>query len=170
MEKKVLDIYSKGEYPSNILSNFYPNIFVFEGVECASMEGFLQSLKVKDIKKQEHICSLVGIKAKKKGKHRFLWKITGNVYWKGEKYKRKSSLFKDLVQRAYNSMYDQNKVFRKALLSAADCELKHSIGKTNPRKTILTEEEFIGCLNILIAEALDEYRIQEEAITRATTQ
>ena len=150
MKHKVIDIYSKGEYPANILSNFYPNKFVFEGVECASMEGFLQSLKVKDIKKQEHICSLVGIDAKKKCKHRFLWKITGNVYWKAEKYKRDSSEFRDLIKRAYDAMYKENEVFREALLATKGNEMKHSIGKHNPRKTILTEEEFINCLKELI--------------------
>lgn len=40
-----LDIKWKNPYPANVLSNFYSNAFVIDGVHCASMEGFLQSLK-----------------------------------------------------------------------------------------------------------------------------
>ena len=53
MEQKTIDIHSKGDYPANVLSNFYPNEFELDGVRCASMEGFLQSLKFKNPKKQE---------------------------------------------------------------------------------------------------------------------
>jgi hypothetical protein len=37
----VIDIISDGAYPANVLSNFYPNAFVLDGVRIASMEGFL---------------------------------------------------------------------------------------------------------------------------------
>ena len=40
-ETKTLDIYSSGLYPANVLSNLAPKNFCFDGVECASMEGFL---------------------------------------------------------------------------------------------------------------------------------
>lgn len=40
-----MDIGSGNTYPSNALSNFAPHSFVIDGVKCASMEGFLQSLK-----------------------------------------------------------------------------------------------------------------------------
>ena len=33
---------------SAALSNFTPHPFVIDGIECASIEGFLQSLKFKD--------------------------------------------------------------------------------------------------------------------------
>lgn len=49
-----MDIGSGKEYPSNALSNFAPHPFVFDGVECASMEGLLQSficIRVERIKK-----------------------------------------------------------------------------------------------------------------------
>ena len=41
-ETNTLDIRSKGLYPSNVLSNMYSNGFLFDGMECGSMEGFLQ--------------------------------------------------------------------------------------------------------------------------------
>lgn len=46
-------------------SNFTENHFVFDGVECGSMEGFLQSLKHPEPEVQERICSLVGKYAKR---------------------------------------------------------------------------------------------------------
>ena len=94
---ETIDIYSKGEYPSNVLSNFYPNEFTFDGVICGgSMEGFLQSLKYKSIKKQQKICLLSGKEAKKKGKYKFLWKLTGIFISKAKKLSVKVKTIKTL--------------------------------------------------------------------------
>lgn len=144
--EEILDIYSKGEYPANVLSNFHPKKFVFDGVECASMEGFLQSLKFKNEKRQREICALVGIDAKNKGQHKFLWKITGNVYWLGKRYKRKGEEFTRLIFRAYRQLYSQNEDFRLALQSAKGKKIIHSIGKNKKGQTILTAGEFINCI------------------------
>lgn len=43
-----MDIGSNNSYPSGALSNFEPYDFTVSGVECKSMEGFLQSLNVQD--------------------------------------------------------------------------------------------------------------------------
>lgn len=145
----MIDIYSKGEYPANVLSNFYPNSFVFDGVECASMEGFLQSLKYRNIEKQKAVCRMAGKEAKAVGSKKFLWKLTGNLYWNGKRYKRNSDAFDELRFNAYKALLC-NEAFRAALDSTKGKELKHSIGKHNKRTTILTEEEFIGYLNRLI--------------------
>lgn len=47
-----MDIGSKCGYPASSLSNFSPHPFVIDGVECSSMEGFLQSLKFSSIDMQ----------------------------------------------------------------------------------------------------------------------
>lgn len=65
-ETNTLDIRSNGLYPSNVLSNLCSNRFVFDGIICGSMEGFLQSLKQKDPDKQRQICSMKGGNARKK--------------------------------------------------------------------------------------------------------
>lgn len=143
-----IDIYSKGEYPADILSNFSPNHFDFDGVACASMEGFLQSLKFRNTKKQIFVCGLSGKEAKKKGARKFLWKLTGNLYWLGKRYKRDSKAFNDLCLSAYRALM-KNKTFYDALKSTQGKQLKHSIGKHDKRKTILTEEEFIDYLERL---------------------
>lgn len=143
-----MEIYSKGEYPANILSNFAPNSFIFDGIECASMEGFLQSLKFRNQYKQIKVCSLIGKEAKKIGSKKFFWKITGIVWWKGKKIKRSSPEFENLLADAYKSLY-LNPQFRAALESTQGEVLSHSMGKHNKRKTILTEEEFITLLDML---------------------
>ena len=50
------------------LSNFAPHAFIIDGIECASMEGFLQSLKFSNPEMQKQVCTLVGKAAKFKGK------------------------------------------------------------------------------------------------------
>jgi predicted NAD-dependent protein-ADP-ribosyltransferase YbiA (DUF1768 family) len=149
MQVKVIDIYSKGEYPANVLSNFHPNEFVIDGVRCASMEGFLQSLKFKSKKRQAAVCALVGIEAKKRGKRKFLWKMTGNIFWQGKKLKRESIPYLELITRAYAEMCRQSKEFRLALMATVGARLTHNIGKSNPKKTILTADEFTYCLDLL---------------------
>ena len=43
---RALDIWSTGEYPADVLSNLCSNRFRLDGIECQSMEGFLQSFKM----------------------------------------------------------------------------------------------------------------------------
>ena len=143
----MIDIYSKGEYPSNVLSNFYENSFTIDGVRCASMEGFLQSLKVRDINRQRQICRLSGIEAKK-APSRFdniRWKITGRLYWQGKAINRFSDSYQLLLDKAYMSLF-RNEFFRTALRASVGQKLCHSIGKHNARRTLLTEYEFISRL------------------------
>jgi hypothetical protein len=51
-----MDIGAKYKYPASSLSNFAGHIFVLDGVEIWSMEGFLQSLKFKDANVQAEVC------------------------------------------------------------------------------------------------------------------
>lgn len=157
--KPILDIHSKGEYPGNALSNFYPHRFIFDGVECASMEGFLQSLKTKNIKRQRIVCQLCGVTAKKRFSHRpqnLIWKLTGNLYWQGRKIKRDSLEYQSLIDSAYEAMMSSES-FVQALKASKGYELRHSIGHHDIRKTVLTEEEFIQRLNGCRKKALELY-------------
>ncbi len=143
-----------------MLSNFYPNEFEFDGVKCASMEGFLQSLKFKNKSRQIKVCSLVGIDAKNAGKRKWLWKFTGNIYWQGKKIKRDSGEYKNLLFRVYRALL-KNETFAKAIEDSYWCKYTHSIGKRNNRKTILTEEEFIWILNKMRSEHIASTYIKD---------
>lgn len=157
MDKNVtLDIYSKGEYPSCILSNFAENKFFVDGVECASMEGFLQSLKFRSPEKQFRVCLMTGKEAKKYAGNSFAqlrWRFTHNLYWQGKKISRFSDDYQKLLDKAYNCLFE-NPDFYNALKIASDYKLVHTIGKTDSRKTVLTEYEFISRLNKLIEKRL----------------
>lgn len=89
-----MDIGSGTGYPSAALSNFAPHSFVIDGVECASMEGFLQSLKFSDPEMQKHVCTLVGKKAKFKGKKK--------RWWRDRNYIGKEKLLTDMAMNIKN--------------------------------------------------------------------
>lgn len=139
-----MNIGSGAGYPAGNLSNFTPHPFVIDDVECASMEGFLQSLKFKDPEMQKHVCKLTGRIAKKRGANK-KWYKTQTLYWQGVEYKRDSNEYRELLDRAYHAL-SLNTTFAKALLASGDAVLKHSMGRTKENCTVLTVSEFCGRL------------------------
>ena len=111
------------------------------------MEGFLQSLKYKDIEEQRHICRLSGKEAKRMTTAD--WQKDQTVWWKGQTIDRQSDSFLTLVKAAYKAMFEQNESFQSALMSTRGKALYHSQGEQDPHKTILTEQEFCGILTDL---------------------
>lgn len=148
-----MDIGSGSGFPSAALSNFAPHPFTIDGVECNSMEGFLQSLKFKDPAMQVEVCKLVGKAAKFKGKKKKWWK-TQTLFWQGREFKRDSQEYQDLLDRAFDALAE-NASFQKALLATGKATLTHTIGKTNASETVLTRAEF--CSRLLKIRA----RLQE---------
>lgn len=145
---KAVDIWSTSSYPANVLSNLYPNAFEIDGVRCASMEGFLQSLKTEDIEIQKEICALSGKEAKEQSTSD--WQTTQMVHWQGKPILRQSPEYRTLLHKAYQCLFEQNETFRIALLSTKDKRIYHTRGLCDPRKTILTEQEFCTMLKELI--------------------
>ena len=139
-----MDIGSGKSFPCNALSNFAPHPFILDGVECASMEGFLQSLKFKNPDMQRHVCTLVGKAAKFKGKDKKWWKEQ-KLFWLGQEFDRHGEEYQRLLNRAFNALF-QNAGFRNALEASKPAVLTHSIGKTDPSRTVLTQSEFCGRL------------------------
>ena len=152
-----MDIGSGRGWPSSALSNFAPHKFTIDGIECNSMEGFLQSLKFKNPDMQEYVCGLVGIKAKNKGRKKNL-RIAQTLWWRGKEIKRESDEYQELLDRAYEALAD-NTGFRAALLKTGNANLTHNIGKSKEQDTILTWQEFCSRLMILrtgIKEEINE--------------
>lgn len=143
----IMDIGSGSGYPSSNLSNFSPHGFVVDGVECASMEGFLQSLKFQDPEMQKHVCTLVGKAAKFKGKKKKWWK-TQTLYWQGEAIPRDSERYQELLDKAFNALAE-NSSFKRALLATQNATLTHNIGKKKPSETVLTKNEFTSRLTAI---------------------
>lgn len=140
-----MDIRSSGKYPSNKLSNFALHKFIIDEVECSSVEGFLQSLKFKNPDMQEHVCSLIGMAAKRKGRGKN-WQKTQTLWWRGVPYKRDSEDYQKLLDRAYNECFSQSQGAYRALMATGKANLTHSIGKKKKSDTILTEREFVSRL------------------------
>lgn len=143
-----MDIGSGNGYPSSSLSNFAGHRFVIDGITCNSMEGFLQSLKFESPEMQEYVCSLIGKMAKFKGKPK-KWFTRQELYWRGKVIDRHSDEYQNLLDRAFKAMYDQSESFRKALKASEGANLSHSMGKSDPKKTILTNTEFLSRLRSL---------------------
>lgn len=59
--------------------------------------------------------------------------------------KRDSAEYRALIEEAFNAL-SQNRDFQKALLATIDKTLYHTMGKSDPTRTILTEEEFCKIL------------------------
>lgn len=157
---KAVDIWSKSDYPADVLSNLCSNGFRLDGMVCGSMEGFLQSLKQKDKDKQRQICSMKGKNAKKMTSTG--WQTDQIVWWKGVAIDRQSEEYGQLVRRAYQAMFEQNERFRTALMSTRGQKLFHSRGESNPFKTILTESE----LCTILTELRDNYDKRDKGIER----
>lgn len=139
-----MDIGSGSGYPSAALSNFAPHPFVFDGVECNSMEGLLQSFKFSNPEMQKEVCKLVGKQAKFKGKKK-KWFKTQTLYWQGKEFKRDSDEYQRLLDRAYDAL-STNEGFKRALLATGNAILTHTIGKTKQSETVLTRAEFCSRL------------------------
>jgi len=139
-----MNIGSGSAYPANALSNFAPHPFIFDGVECNSMEGLLQSFKFENPAIQVEVCKLVGYAAKKRGKEKN-WQRTQTLWWKGIPYKRDSEFYQKVLDNAYYAL-SKNKKFCQALLASGDAVLSHSIGRTNKSETVLTVQEFCSRL------------------------
>ena len=153
-----MDIGSGNGYPESSLSNFAPHPFIIDGVECNSMEGFLQSLKFESIDMQKYVCTLVGKTAKFKGKKK-KWYRTQTLYWQGKSIKRDSDEYQNLLNKAYNAL-NKNEGFRKALLATNNANLTHSIGRSNTNETVLTSSEF--CKRLMHLRDIGELPVKEE--------
>lgn len=134
------------------LSNFTARRFIFDGVECYSMEGLLQSFKFKDEHIQVEVCKMIGFSAKQRGRSRNrVWQVEQKLWWKGQSYDRKSEKYQQLLTRAYDALAT-NENFLKDLLSTNDAVFTHSIGSNKESETVLTEREFCRQLTRLRRE------------------
>lgn len=150
---QIIDIdYRSKNTAAKKLSNLYPHAFVFQGIQCGSMEGLLQSLKRKDVPIQKHICSKAGFDAKFAARG-VVWQNTG-LWWNGVELDRFSNDYTMFIHEAYVCLCEQNKTFREALIETSPHNLDHSIGKTSQKDTILTKKEFCSTLLYLRSNLL----------------
>ena len=153
---KAIDISSTSKFPAGYLSNFTPYKFTFRGFDFTSMESLLQGLKFEGVETQNSVFQRVGVKAKLRGKKR-KWYPDQTLYWQGTPMKRDSEEYKNIVREAFYALAE-NIDFQQTLLATGDKRLYHTMGKSDPTRTILTEEEFCGILTE-VRTSLKERRI-----------
>jgi hypothetical protein len=141
-----MDIRSGAPYPAGALSNFAANGFELDGVGCAGMEGFLQSLKFPDPEMQAWTCAMDGERANVAGAAQD-WRAAQTLYWRGRAIARDSADYQALLDRAFDAMAERNPRFRAALLATGDAVLTHAVGKSDPRATVLTASEMCDRLH-----------------------
>lgn len=157
MPREIIEIGGHTQSPLGLrLSNFHRRSFVFDGIVCASFEGFIQSLKCPDLKKQKEICFLSGKDAKKAGLEYNNWTKGGFLFWQGTMYRRTSRDYMLLIQRVYDAIYEQNEEFREDLRKVGEASLWHSIGNPDMSNTTLTEVEMLWNIERLVRRALTE--------------
>jgi hypothetical protein len=149
----MIDIGTKSSNPiGKKLSSFNNWGFIFDGIECKSIESVLQSFKFKDAEEQIKICGLLGYQAKYNGMKSNQWKETQTLYWIGKEYPRRSREYHELLLNLFRECFEQNNEARGLLLATGDEPLSHSIGKSDPSDTILTDKELIVLLVLLRKE------------------
>lgn len=142
---QAIDISSTNRHPaSSLLSNFTPFRFTFRGKEFISIEALLQGLKSRDIDRQNHIFSKIGKAAWRQGRKCKWWKEQ-LLYWQGHPMGRKSAEYRAFIREAFYALAE-NTTYRQVLLSTGHKTLYHTIGKSDPTRTILTEKEFCSIL------------------------
>jgi hypothetical protein len=151
MEARMIDINSGSSNPvAARLSNFTLRTFDFDGIKCLSIEGVLQSFKFDDgVALQRQICVMPPKKAKQMGSEFPGWKIDQKLYWNNQEFDRHGPDYQVLLTRLYNEAYQQDPKFKDDLLALGVEEFCHSIGKSDPNDTVLTEQEFIFQINRL---------------------
>ncbi|MGD9868404.1 MAG: hypothetical protein AB7U38_10450 [Hyphomicrobiales bacterium] len=143
--RRPVEIASKAAFPGGQLSNFAPHAFEIDGVPCACMEGFLQSLKFADPEMALKVCAMRGPKAKRTGR-KGRWRHSQMLHWRGAAFDRHGAEYQALLDRAYDALFEQSAGFREALAATGTRPLAHSMGRSEPHQTVLTIEEFCGRL------------------------
>lgn len=153
LNDNTVDINSRAAGPAGRLSNYTERHFTFDGMECRSIEGVLQSLKCPDLAVQREICLLTGGWAKKAG-GQYEWRSNQMLYWQGKTYPRHSDEYGKLLDRLYDQVFEQDAAFRADLASLQGQKIDHRMGLTNPSETVLTRMEFVKALQRLIEKTL----------------
>ena len=147
MSKEILNLGFRQEGLGKLLSNLYHYEFEIDGILVHSMESFLQSLKTNDLEEKKKLYFMSGYFAWKYGQQ-LNWYDKQILYWNNKEYNRHSEEYKQLIEHAYDCLFD-NFFFKENLKKSLDYDIDHSIGKTNPYETILTKNEYLDNLNRL---------------------
>ena len=130
------------------LSNFTERDFSFDEIHCRSIESVLQSFRFPDMVVQADICGM-GAKEARQAESDEDWKETGILYWMGRPYQRQGQEYQALLDRLYQSVYEQDKSFRVETILCHNADLRVKRWSRSPQVTLLTQDEFLDRLKAL---------------------
>lgn len=133
------------DWRESMLSNFPLCPFILDGVLCASIEGFVQAIKLPiGHPDRESIFLMWGSRAKKMGalaENKFIW-------WQGKTIEYGSPAHHYLIAMAIEAKFAQNHGAARALATTVGYTLIHEVGPESP-KTSLPKEVFCKILTDL---------------------
>ena len=139
------------------LSNLYPHVFTFRGIETHGIEPLLVAAKFPDPEEQLYIIkNLKSFDAMFYGKKQ-AWYEDQILYWMGTGMDREGLAYAEFVCEMYHELFSQNLEARAILVSTGDEVLTHSFASNDPCRTVLTRTGFCNILTNIRAY----YRSQE---------
>ena len=138
------------------LSTFFPRSFVLDGVWCASIESFLQAIKLIDEGMQVSICKKTAGQARR-NKPLFdkkCYRAPFEVYWKGRTYRRHSGEYQALITRMYDALFEQDPTIKDHLKAAEGYVLEDTSANHDSHRTVLTSAEAMWQLNRLVLRSV----------------
>lgn len=97
-----------------------------------------------------------GARAKRAGtteRNRKVWD-SQTVWWQGHPIPYRSETHFELIQRALQAKFDQDRPAREALIATGDAELIHDTGEPESPRTSLPAARFLDMLGAIRAELL----------------
>lgn len=148
----ILNIGSKSDdWRAKRLSNFSADPFILDGVQLASVEGFIQGTKFpeNDPRRKQAFQSM-GRDAKRFGRdaeRKFVW-------WQGQTIPYGSPEHHSLIERAIRAKLEENPEALKALIATKDMTLIHDLGHPEFSNTSLPAKVFCDILTRIREEHL----------------
>lgn len=149
---KILNIGSKSDdWRAKRLSNFSADPFVLNGIQFASVEGFIQGTKFpENDPRRKQAFQSVGKDAKRFGRdaeRRFVW-------WQSQIISYGSPEHHRLIERAIRAKFEQNPEALKALTATKGMTLTHDLGHPESPNTSLPATVFCDILTRIREEHL----------------
>lgn len=137
---------------SSVLSNLFPHKFTLNTIygkkTFNSVEAFLLTIcwPGTAIGIYDELASLSGIDASRAKNVLPDWKEKQEIMWNGRFIKRDSAEYKELLKLVFDSLFEQSHLFRLGLLKSESKVFMNVSGERDPRKTLITSNEFISLL------------------------
>lgn len=150
--KRIIDISFKDPV-TKFLSNLHAYNFALGNYIYASFEAFLRCLVIEtteqNIQLKKEVSRLSGADAYFIREFLPDWREKQILYFEGEIIERSSPRYQDILDIAYNALFENSAIFRLALKKSTGKILVHTNGHHEKMETLLTEEEYISRLNKL---------------------